>query len=261
MCRCTFGPRERQLGRDLGAGVGLVDLTHLEGAESLKEASAIVGAGLAIILHHLLRGLASRLGAALREHLLNLGHVGDLAVLAVDAHDHCVLAVPLLGALEDLEAGAVTGVDAGRGHGELRNVIENVGGLEVLDALDLDHLDLEMLLVVLGELGGEHLDHAVGLVLLGVDVRIEIGLASLDGLLDRVDGVPTLLVVTLHLPVELDLGGDVNIDAEVHERVYTVVVEGVQTLYQNEFTRETSLLYTRARPDPLCWWRDYRRTP
>ena len=45
---------------------------------------------------------------------------------------------------------------------------------------------------------GKHLDDAVGLVLLGVDVGIEVGLARLDRVLDRLDRVPALLVVALH---------------------------------------------------------------
>ena len=39
-----------------------------------------------------------------------------------------------------------------------------------------------------------------------------------------------LFFAYLNLPVELGLGGDVNIDAEIHEGVYTVVVERVETL-------------------------------
>ena len=61
-----------------------------------------------------------------------------------------------------------------------------------------------------------YLDDDVSLLLLGVNVGIEVGLAGLNGLLDRLDRVSALLVVTLHLPVELGLGGDVDVDTEVH---------------------------------------------
>ena len=44
----------------------------------------------------------------------------------------------------------------------------------------------------------DNLDDAVSLVLLGVDVGIEVGLARLDRLLDRLDRVAALLVVALH---------------------------------------------------------------
>ena len=44
------------------------------------------------------------------------------------------------------------------------------------------------------------------LLLLRVNVGIEVGLAVLNGLLDRVNRVVTLLVVSLHLPVQLGLG-------------------------------------------------------
>jgi hypothetical protein len=78
-------------------------------------------------------------------------------------------------------------------------------------------------------MGSRYLDHDVSLLLLGVNrvllrvniilllrvglllllwdnVGIEDGLAVLNGLLDRVNRVVTLLVVTLHLPVQLGLG-------------------------------------------------------
>ena len=79
-------------------------------------------------------------------------------------------------------------------------------------------------------MGSRYLDDDVSLLLLGVNVGIEVGLAGLNGLLDRLDRVSALLVVTLHLPVELGLGGDVDVDAEVHERVNAVIIEGVETL-------------------------------
>ena len=41
--------------------------------------------------------------------------------------------------------------------GDLRLDVHSVGGLEVLDTLELDHLNLEVLLVVLAELSGENL--------------------------------------------------------------------------------------------------------
>ena len=41
--------------------------------------------------------------------------------------------------------------------GDLRLDVHYVGGLEVLDTLELDHLNLEVLLVVLAELSGEKL--------------------------------------------------------------------------------------------------------
>jgi hypothetical protein len=52
--------------------------------------------------------------------------------------------------------------------------------------------------------------------------------------LDGLDGVATLLVVPLHLPVELNLRGDVNVDLEVHESINAGIVEGVETLEDND---------------------------
>ncbi len=61
-----------------------------------------------------------------------------------------------------------------------------------------------------------YLDDDVSLLLLGVNVGIKVGLAGLDRLLDRLNRVAAFLVVSLHLPVELGLGGDVDVDTEVH---------------------------------------------
>lgn len=55
-------------------------------------------------------------------------------------------------------------------------------------------------------MGSRYLDDDVSLLLLRVNVDIEVGLPVLNGLLDRLNRVAALLVVTLHLPVELGLG-------------------------------------------------------
>ena len=115
--------------------------------------------------------------------------------------------------------------------GDPRNggaLVEEVGGVEVLDTLLHDHANAEDLaLVVVGdELGGEHLDHDVGILLLGVDELIEIGLARLDGSLDGLEGVTTLGHVTLDLPGELDVVGDVEVDLEIEHVADALVGKG-----------------------------------
>jgi hypothetical protein len=167
---------------NLVAGEGLVDLANLEGADGLEETSAVVAAGLASIGEHLLGDLTEELRAGVGEHLLDVDHLVDLLELAVNANDLSVLASPLLGAVEELDS-------RGRG-GKLLAVgnpldagvlVPQVSGLVALNVLELDHLDLEGLLVSGVKVGGQNLDDNVGLVLLGIDVGIEVGLAGLDG--------------------------------------------------------------------------------
>tara|TARA_B100000524_G_C23339534_1_gene257887 strand:+ start:220 stop:507 length:288 start_codon:yes stop_codon:yes gene_type:complete len=62
---------------------------------------------------------------------------------------------------------------------------------------------------------GEHLDDDVGLGLLGLDVRGKVGLAVVDRLLHLLHRGAALSNVTLRLPRELDVVGDVEVDGEV----------------------------------------------
>ena len=74
------------------------------------------------------------------------------------------------------------------------------------------------------------LDDDVSLLLLGVDVGIEVGLAGLDRGLDGLQAVAALRHVALDLPRKLDLVADVQVDLEVAEVSHPVVEEGVQAL-------------------------------
>ena len=164
---------------------------------------------------------------------LDVDELLELVELAVHLEDGDLLAKEGVGAVEELDARVRAGELAAAG--DPRNggaLVEEVGGVEVLDTLLHDHANAEDLaLVVVGdELGGEHLDHDVGILLLGVDELIEIGLARLDGSLDGLEGVTTLGHVTLDLPGELDVVGDVEVDLEIEHVADALVGEGVETL-------------------------------
>ena len=59
---------------------------------------------------------------------------------------------------------------------------------------------------------------------------VKIGLPRLDGRLDRLQTVPTLLHVALNLPGKLDVVRDVQVEAEVQQVAHSRVVHGVQAL-------------------------------
>jgi hypothetical protein len=102
---------------------------------------------------------------------------------------------------------------------------------EELLALLLDEAHAQDLaLIVVDQLRGQHLDDHVGVLLLGVDVGVKVGLAALDGLLDGVQAVAALRHVALDLPRKLDLVGDVEVDLEVDQLADALVEEGVEAL-------------------------------
>ena len=79
-----------------------------------------------------------------------------------------------------------------------RALVKEVGGVEQLLALLLDQAHAQVLALLVGdELRGQHLDDDVGVLLLGVDVGVEVGLAGLDGLLNGVERVSALSHIAL----------------------------------------------------------------
>ena len=81
------------------------------------------------------------------------------------------------------------------------------------------------------------LDDDVGLLLLRLDVRLEVGLARVDGLLHILHRGATLGDVALRLPRELNLVGDVQVDAQVERGVDAAVVERVKALEDHDGRR------------------------
>ena len=218
-----------------GSGLLLVELADGEGGEGLHEAGAVVGAGGVSEGKHGLGELAVELGGGVGELGLDVDELLDVVEGAVHLEDLAVGAHVLLRAVSELDAGGGAGELLGRGlPGDLGALVEEVAGVEVGDALLLDGTDAEGLLVLGVELGGEDLDGEVSVLLLGGDVGIEIGLTGLDGGKDGLEGVTTLLHVTLDLPVQLDLVTDVKVQREVKKTTDTLVKHGVKTLNDDD---------------------------
>ena len=164
---------------------------------------------------------------------LDVDELLELVELAVHLEHGNLLAEEGVGAVEELDAGVGARELAAAGDpGDGGALVEEVGRVEVLDTLLHDHAHAQDLaLVVVGdELRGEHLDDDVGVRLLGVDERVEVGLARLDGGLDGLQGVATLGHVALDLPGELHVVGDVEVDLEVEHLAHALIREGVEAL-------------------------------
>ena len=164
----------------------------------------------------------------LAVHLDDRDVVAEERVRAVRELDARVRARELLAAGRPLDRGAL---------------VEEVAGVEVGLALFLDHLDLEhlALLLVGDEVRGEHLEDDVRELALRRDERVEVGLARLDGLLDRLERVAALDHVALDLPGELDVVRDVEVEREVEELAHALVGHGVEALDDDDGRRRDLL--------------------
>jgi len=112
--------------------------------------------------------------------------------------------------------------------------VEQVAWAEVRDTILLDASDTKGLLVFKVEGGREDLDDHIGIGLLGFNEGIEVRLAGFDGGHDGFEGVTTLFHVTLDLPVELDIIGDVKVEGEVKKVANTIVVHRVKTFEDDD---------------------------
>eukprot|EP00968_Pinguiococcus_pyrenoidosus_P021712 scaffold2893_cov254-Pinguiococcus_pyrenoidosus.AAC.22 len=204
----------------------------LEGGQGLEEARAVERSRGVGVLEHLLGELAEELGAHVAEVRLDVDELLEVVELAVHLEDADLLVEPGVRSVGHLDARVgARELAAARHPGDGGALVEEVGRLEGVLALGLDEAHLEDLaLVVVHEIGGEHLDDDVAVRALGGDVGLEVRLAGLDGGLDGLQAVSALLHVTLDLPRELDVVADVEIDAEVDELLHAIVGEGVQTL-------------------------------
>ena len=229
----TLLDKKNLYGHNLLLGDALVDLTHLESNKGLEETGTVVGSRERAVLEHLLCDLTVELGRGVAEVALQVDELLHLVELTVHLEDGDLLTVVVVGAVVNLHAGVAAGELAAAGDPrDGGTLIEEESGVEQLLALLLDetHAQDLALLLVGDELGGEHLDDHVSLLLLGINVGVEIGLTGLDGGLDGLQGVATLSHITLDLPGELGLVGDVQVDAEIDELVDAVIEEGVETL-------------------------------
>mmetsp|Transcript_5430 Transcript_5430/g.18886 ORF Transcript_5430/g.18886 Transcript_5430/m.18886 type:complete len:398 (-) Transcript_5430:65-1258(-) len=225
------------LGGDRHGRELLREVAHLEAHDGLEEPGAVVGPRRVRVLEHLLRDLAVELGARVAEVRLHVDELLELVELAVHLHDGHLLAVPRVRAVEELDARVrARELAAARDPADGRALVVQVHGVKELDALLLDHAHAQdlALVVVRDELRGQHLEDDVAHLLLRVDVRVKVGLARLDGRLDRLEGVAALGHVALDLPRELDVVGDVEVDLEVVHVAHALVVEGVQALHDED---------------------------
>ena len=123
---------------------------------------------------------------------------------------------------------------SGRSPFDAGSRVEQVAWGEVSDTFLLDASDTEGLLVFRVKGGREDLNDHIGIGLLGVNVGIEVRLAGFDGGHDGFEGVTTLFHITLDLPVELDLIGDIKVKGEVKKVTDTFVVHRVKTFEDDD---------------------------
>merc|ERR1719313_1413660 len=231
----------------------LVHLADLQPTDGLEETRTVHAAGEAGVVEHLLGQLTIRLRARVTDLALDvadvveLGQVADvsyveLGQVADHLQDNDVLVEVLLAGGGELEARRSSlELAAVRNPVHLRALVEDVSGVKELVIRLLDETHPQRLIAVIqtnlvaGLPGGKHLDDDVRVLLLGVHVGSEVGLAALDGVLDLLQGPPALLHVALDLPRELDLVRDVEVDLEVEQLLHALVKERVQTLDDQDF--------------------------
>jgi hypothetical protein len=218
--------------RKLGSSGLLVEkLTNSKGSQSLHQTSTVVGSGRIGKTEHSLCNLSIELRVAVSNVRFNVNKLLNVVKVSIHLENGNVSSKVLLLSVGQLDSGGGGRKLFGRGSPfDFRSLVKEVGGGEVRNSLLLDGTDLKGLLVLGVEVGGEDLNNVVGVLLLGLDVGIEIGLTGLNGSHDRLKRVTTLLHITLDLPVELDIGRDIKVKGEVDEFADTVINEGVKSL-------------------------------
>mmetsp|Transcript_92639 Transcript_92639/g.200267 ORF Transcript_92639/g.200267 Transcript_92639/m.200267 type:complete len:452 (-) Transcript_92639:14-1369(-) len=202
------------------AGDLLVDLTHLHGDHGLEQAGAVLRARAGLQLQHGLGELTLALGTETLHSLLDLRELGlhvvhvDLAIHLDDGH---IVALPVV--IVHLQRGARL---AARQAEVLLQGDRREGTTLLLDQL---HLQEGQALV-----RGLVAQHHVGVRLLHVHVGGEVRQALVDVLAHLLLSPAALLHVALHLPVELHLVHNVDVDAEVQLGAGLLVVDRVQAL-------------------------------
>jgi hypothetical protein len=85
-------------------------------------------------------------------------------------------------------------------------------------------------------------------------VGIKVGLAGLDGGKDRLKRVTTLFHITLDLPVQFDLVGDVEVERKVEKVTHAGVVHGVKTLDDDDRSRLDGLGCVKGTVNVVVNW-------
>lgn len=230
---CLLG---HSLGGNTASSLGvdlLVQLSQLEGNESLQEAGSVVGSRGVAELQDVLSQLSVELGSDVAQVALHVDELLEVVELAIHLEDGHLIVEIRVGAVGELDARVRAGQLATAGHPrDGAALIKEVAGVEVLHSLLLHETSAEdlSLLIIGDELGGEHLQHNIRLSSLGSDEGIKVGLAGLDGGLDGLKRVSTLHHIALDLPCELDLVTDVKVDGEVQQLADAVIHKGVEAL-------------------------------
>lgn len=216
------------------SGLLLVDVTNSEGSKGLHETSSVIASWGISKCKHGLGEFSVELGLGVAQGRLNIDKLLEVVEVSVHLNNLAVSSEVLftsVGHLESRSRGRKLGWSWGPVDGG--SLVEEVAWVEVSNTILLDASDTKSLLVFLVKLGWEDLDDHVSILLLGVNVGIEVGLAGLDGSQDGLERVSTLFHVTLDLPVQLDLIGDVKVKGEVEKITNTIVVHGVKT-FEND---------------------------
>ena len=223
------------MGNLLGASrLLLVQVTDGKGSKRLHEASSVVASRSIGKGKHGLSELSVELGLGVAQGRLDVDKLLEVVEGSVHLDNFDILSEVLFRSVGELDSRSRgRKLRSGRSPLDVGALVEQVARGKVSNTLLLDASDTKSLLVFLVELGGENLDDQVSILLLGVDVGVEVGLSGLDGSHDGLKGVSTLFHITLDLPVELDLVGDVKVEGEVKKVANTVVVHGVKT-FEND---------------------------
>ena len=223
-------------GGKLGGGsLLLVEATDGKGGKGLHHSGSVVGSRGISEAEHGLGELSVELGVGVSEDGLNVDELLEVVEGSVHLDDGDVLSKVLLLLRGKLHSGCGGGkLGLGGDPVNVGALVEEEGGVEVSDTVLLDAPDTEGLLVFGVELSGEDLNDHVGVLLLGIDEGVKVGLTGLDGSHDGLEGVTTLLHVTLDLPVELDIGGDVKVEGKVKKVTDALVVHGVKSLNDDD---------------------------
>jgi len=201
----------------------------------LHQSSTIVRSGGVSKTEHGLGHLSVELGVGISQVGFNVDQFLDVVKVAIHFEDGNIVAEVLLLGVGKLNSGSGAGKLIGGGNpGDGRSFIKEVGGVEVLNTLLLNGTNLQCLLIIGVQVGGQDLNDVVGKLLLGFNEGIKVGLSGFDGGHDGFKGVATLFHITLDLPVELHLGADVKVETEVNEVTDTLIDEGVKALNDND---------------------------
>lgn len=197
----------------------------------MHQASSVVASGGFRKGEHGLRKFSVELRLGVAEGRLNVYKLLKVVEASVHGNRLAGSAKVVGGSVGKLDSrGGGRELSGGRSPFNSGSFVEEVCGREVSDTFLLDAVDLQGLLVFRVEFGGDDLDDHISELLLGVDVGVEIGLASFDGSKDGLQRVTTFFHITLDLPVKLDIRGDIKVKAEVNKVSDTVIVEGVESL-------------------------------